>query len=190
MKELFLTYLTPIYKNADSLFLLYNLEKGITMNDYKYYLDNGIYDIQCGKFADAIEKINQSLALKNDWEIPFFYRGVANQALENLDEAILDYTKSLELNPKMTDAYYNRAKILLSRKDIENPDINRAISDLEKALELDENFVDALFAMAAALKKIEKYQEALKYLDRVLELNSDFIHARALKKLIQTKYLI
>ena len=159
------------------------------MNDYKYFLDNGIYDIQCGKYADAIEKINQSLEMKNDWEIPFFYRAVAHQALENFDDAILDYTKALEFNPKMTDAYYNRAKILLSRKDIENPDLNRAISDLEKSLELDPNFVQALYAMAAALKKVEKYNEALSYLDRAIELEPDFVHAKALKKLILNKYL-
>ena len=89
------------------------------MKDYKEYLDNGIYDFQCGKYQDAIEKFNQSLELKKDWEIPYFYRGAANQALENFDEAILDYTKALEYNDRMTDAYYNRAKILLSRKDIE-----------------------------------------------------------------------
>ena len=159
------------------------------MNDYKYFLDNGIYDIQCGKYADAIEKINQSLEMKNDWEIPFFYRAVAHQALENFDDAILDYTKALEFNSKMTDAYYNRAKILLSRKDIENPDLNRAISDLEKSLELDPNFVQALYAMAAALKKVEKYNEALSYLDRAIELEPDFVHAKALKKLIMNKYL-
>lgn len=158
------------------------------MNDYKYYLDYGIYDFECGKYSDAIEKFNKSLELKNDWEIPYFYRGVANQALENFDEAILDYTKALEFNEKMTDAYYNRARILLSRKDIENPDINRAINDLTKAIELDANFVDALYAMAAALKKQEKYKECLVYLDKVLELQPDFIHARALKKLILQKY--
>ena len=159
------------------------------MNDYKEYLDNGIYDFQCGKYQDAIEKFNQSLELKKDWEIPYFYRGAANQALENFDEAILDYTKALEYNDRMTDAYYNRAKILLSRKDIENPDVSRAVSDLEKALELDPNFAEALYAMAAALKKQEKYNECLSYLDRVLELQPDFIHAKALKKLILQKYL-
>lgn len=159
------------------------------MNDYKEYLDNGIYDFQCGKFLDAIEKFNQSLELKKDWEIPYFYRGAANQALENFDEAILDYTKALEYNDRMTDAYYNRAKILLSRKDIENPDVCRAVSDLEKALELDPNFAEALYAMAAALKKQEKFNECLSYLDRVLELQPDFIHAKALKKLILQKYL-
>ena len=66
------------------------------MKDYKYYLDEGIYNFQCGKYSDAIENFNQSLELKNDWEIPYFYRAVANQALENFDDAILDYTKALE----------------------------------------------------------------------------------------------
>jgi len=159
------------------------------MTDYKYFLDNGIFDIQDGKFSDAIDKINQSLDLKKDWEIPYFYRAVANQALENFDDAILDYTKALEFNPKMADAYYNRAKILLSRKDIENPDINRAVSDLEKALELDEKFLDALYAMAAAQKKLENYSLAIEYLDKLIEIEPDAIQAKALKKLIESKYL-
>ena len=159
------------------------------MNDYKHFLDNGIFDIQDGKYSDAIEKITQSLNLKNDWEIPYFYRAVAHQALENFDEAILDYTKAIQINEKMTDAYYNRAKILLSRKDIESPDINRAISDLEKALELDPNFINALYAMGAAQKKIENYHKALEYLNKAIELQPDFIHAKALHKLILTKYL-
>lgn len=157
-------------------------------NDYKYYLDNGIFDIQNGRFQQGIENINKSLELKNDWEIPYFYRAVAYQALEDFDEAILDYTKALQLNEKMTDAYYNRAKILLSRKDIENPDINRAVSDLEKALEFDPNFIEALYAMAAAQKKLEKYNEALTYLDRLLEIEPEAVHARALKKLLLNKY--
>lgn len=159
------------------------------MTNYKYFLDNGIFDIQDGKFSDAIDKINQSLDLKKDWEIPYFYRAVANQALENFDDAILDYTKALEFNPKMVDAYYNRAKILLSRKDIENPDINRAVSDLEKALELDEKFLDALYAMAAAQKKLENYSLAIEYLDKLIEIEPDAIQAKALKKLIESKYL-
>ncbi len=160
------------------------------MTDYKYYLDNGIFDIQNGRFQSGIENINKSLELKNDWEIPYFYRAVAHQAMENFDEAILDYTKALQLNEKMTDAYYNRAKILLSRKDIKNPDINRAVSDLERALELDPNFLDALYAMAAAQKKLEDYHKALEYLERLLKIEPQAVHARALKKLIMTKYII
>ena len=159
------------------------------MSDYKLFLDDGIFSIQDGKYTEAIDLINKSLELKNDWEIPYFYRAVANQALENFDDAILDYTKALQLNPKMTDAYYNRAKILLLRKDIEAPDLNRAINDLEKALELDPNFVDALYAMGAAQKKVENYHKALEYLNRAIEVQPDHIFAKALQKLILTKYL-
>lgn len=159
------------------------------MNDYKYYLDDGILDFQSGKYEDAIDKINQSLGLKDDWEIPYFYRAAANQALENFDDAILDYTKALQYNPKMIDAYFNRAKILLSRKDIKNPDLNRAMSDLEKAIELDPNFVDALYAMGALHKKLENYHQALVYLNKAIELSPDFIYAKALQKLILTKYI-
>ena len=140
-------------------------------------------------YEEAIDFINKSLELNDKWEIPYFYRGVANQALENFDEAILDYTKALEFNEKMTDAYYNRAKILLSRKDIENPDLNRAVVDLEKALDLDPKFISALYAMGAAQKKLENYEKALEYLDRAIELEPDFIHAKALKKLILSKYI-
>ena len=160
------------------------------MTDYKKYLDDGIFDIENGKYNDAIEKIDKSIKLKNDWEISYFYRGVAHQALENFDEAMLDYTKAIQINPKMTDAYYNKARITLSRKDIENPDINKAISDLEKALELDEKFVDALFAMAAAYKKLENYHKSLEYLEKLLKIDPQAVNARALKKLILQKYII
>ena len=157
--------------------------------DYKYYLDNGIFEFRNGSFEAALENFNKSIDLKNDFEVSYFYRGVAHQALRNFDEAMLDYTKALSLNPKMVDAYYNRAKIILERKDIINADISDAVKNLEKALELDDKFVDALFAMAAAKKKLAQYEEALTYLDRVLELEPEAVHARAFKKLLLQKYL-
>mgnify|MGYP001033389184 CR=1 FL=1 len=160
------------------------------MNDYKYYIDNGIYDIQRGEFESAIDNINKSIELKDDWEISYFYRGVAHQAMQKFDDAILDYTKALQINPKMADAYNNRAEIMLSRKDIENPDINKIIADFEKALELDDKFINALFGMAAAYKKLGDYHKSLEYLERLLEIEPDAIQAKALKKLILKKYII
>ena len=159
------------------------------MNDYRYYLDNGIFDIQQGNYKKALENINKSVELKNDWEISYFYRAVANQAMENFDDAMLDYTKAIQLNEKMTDAYYNRAKITLTRKDIKNPDINNAIKDLEKALELDEKFLDAMYAIAAAHKKLGNYSKSLEYLEKLIKLEPEAINARAFKKLLLQKYI-
>lgn len=157
--------------------------------EVKKYLDTGIFDIQDGKYRSAVENITKSLELKDDWEIPYFYRAVAYQAMEKYDDAMLDYTKAILINDKMTDAYYNRARIILTRKDIENPDIKRAVSDLEKAIELDNKFIDALYAMAAAKKKLGEYHSAVEYLDRLLEIEPDAVNAKALKKLIEQKYL-
>ena len=160
------------------------------MTDYKFYLNNGIYDIQSGKFQDAIENINKSLELKKDWAIPYFYRAVAYDAMEEFDEAMLDYTKAIQLDEKMTDAYYNRARIILSRKDLDNPKVENAVKDLEKALELDPQFIDALYAMAAAKKKLGDYHASLVYIERLLQIEPDAIWAKALKKLILQKYII
>lgn len=160
------------------------------MTDYKKYTDDGIELVYKGEFEKAIENFTKSIELKNDWEIPYFYRAVSYQALEEFDNAMIDYSKALSINDRMTDAYYNKAKITLSRKDIPNPDINKAIEDLNKALELDEKFVDALFAMAAAYKKLGDYHKALEYLEKLLEIEPQAVHAKALKKLILTKYMV
>lgn len=160
------------------------------MTDYKKYTDDGIELVYKGEFEKAIENFTKSIELKNDWEIPYFYRAVSYQALEEFDNAMIDYSKALSINDRMTDAYYNKAKITLSRKDIPNPNINKAIEDLNKALELDEKFVDALFAMAAAYKKLEDYHKSLEYLEKLLEIEPQAVHAKALKKLILTKYMV
>ena len=95
------------------------------MTDYKTYLDNGILELRTGDLNVALDNITKSIELKNDWEISYFYRAVVHQSMNHYDEAILDYTKALQINDKMVDAYYNRAQIILTRKDIINADINR-----------------------------------------------------------------
>ena len=160
------------------------------MSDYKTLLDDGIFDIRNGRFEDAVQKINQSIELKRDWEISYFYRAAAYQALEKFNDALLDYTKAIQLNPRMTDAYYNRAYINLTRKDIKNPDLQKTVEDLNKALELDPKFIDALYAMAAAQKKLGNYHTALEYLEKLIQIEPDAVNAKALKKLILQKYIV
>lgn len=159
------------------------------MNDYKSFLDDGIFDINSGKFTDAVDKITKSIELKNDWEISYFYRAVAFHSLEKYDDAILDYTKAIMINDKMTDAYYNRAKISLTRKDIDNIDMAKVVEDLEKALELDNNFLEAMYAIAAAHKKLGNYKVAVEYLDKLLEKEPCAVQASALRKLLLQKYI-
>ena len=84
----------------------------------------------------------------------------------------------------------NRAYINLTRKDIQNPDLQKTVEDLNKALELDPKFIDALYAMAAAQKKLGNYHTALEYLEKLIQIEPDAVNAKALKKLILQKYIV
>ena len=67
-------------------------------------------------------------------EPAYFQRGYAKNQLKKCTEAILDFNKAIELNPKDGMAYYYRgfAKYVLSDKD-------GACLDLSKAGELGES---------------------------------------------------
>ena len=58
-------------------------------------------------------------------------RGVAYAAKSQYDQAISDYTKALEINPRFAWAYYNRGNAYM-RKD----QYDQAISDFNKVLEI------------------------------------------------------
>ena len=158
--------------------------------EYKKYLDEAIEKIYKNKFEDAIELLDKSIKLKNDFEISYFYRAIAYQCLNKFDEALLDYTKSIKLNPKMTDAYYNKAKIIIENKNSTITQLKNARDNLKIAISQDEKFADALYAMACVEKKLGEYHSALEYLEKLLNIIPDAIHAKALKKLIINKYII
>jgi tetratricopeptide (TPR) repeat protein len=59
-----------------------------------------------------------------------------------------------------------------------------SIKEFDKVLELDSNFVLALYNKSLALKFLEKNTEALEYLDRILEIDPEYIDAKIEKELI------
>ena len=89
----------------------------------------------------------------------------------------------------MVDAYFNRAQTILADENADEEELNKALQDLETAIELDSKFVDAYFYAALIKKKLKDYEGALNYLDKVIEIEPHAVHSRALKKLIQQKYL-
>ncbi len=149
----------------------------------KYYLSLGIQEINKGNFLEGIKNIDESLKHNDKSEIAYFYKAAAYQSLNNTNLAYENYTKSIDLNKKMTDAYFNRAKLIMN----DNP--KQALDDFVTAAALDPNFIDAYYAIAAIQKKLGQYEDAIKNLDKILEIEPMAVNAKALKKLILTKYL-
>ena len=149
----------------------------------KYYLSLGIKEINKGNLLEGIKNIDESLKYNNKSDIAYFYKAVAYHSLNNNDLAYENYTKTIELNKKMIDAYYNRGQIIVK----DNP--KQALDDFVTAVALDPKFIDAYYAIAAVQKNLGHYEDAVKNLDKILEIEPMAVNAKALKKLILTKYI-
>lgn len=81
---------------------------------------------------------------------------LGNECLEkeNYMQAIDQYTRAIELNPKYSVLYLNRATALMRRKYL--GDVYSALKDCQTALELDPHYIKAHFRMARALLELNQ----------------------------------
>lgn len=158
-------------------------------HDYKFYLDKGISETNEGKFDEALHSLDKAIALNPNEAMPYFSIAIVFHHIGEYETAYENYTKVIELNHKMIDAYYNRAQALLADKDASNEKLKSAIADFDKAIELDPKFIDALYYKAVVQKKLENYKGAIETLDKVLAIEPKAVYSNALKKLILQKYL-
>ena len=161
----------------------------MTTKDALFYTNSGIDKTNKGDFKGAIEDFDKSLELKPDWALTYFSKAIAFHNLRRLEDAYENYTRAVECDDKMIDAYYNRAHVMLLDNKSDEDVLKKALSDLEKSYELDNKFIDAMYYAAVVKMKLKDYNGAVEVLDKVLEIEPDAIHSRALKKLILNKYL-
>ena len=97
-------------------------------------------------------------------------RGMAQETLENFEQAKADYNKAIEINPEYGNAYNNRGNIRAEQADYKG-----AIKDYNKAIELNSQFVEAYCNRGIAKENLGDHSEALEDFDRAIELNSEYI---------------
>ena len=86
----------------------------------------------------AVTLMLQGAAIARTPAIDYNKRGAAKQIKGDLDSAIADYTRALELNSKSATAYYNRGLAKQAKGDLDG-----AIVDYTRALQLNPKDVEA-----------------------------------------------
>lgn len=157
--------------------------------DYKYYLNKGIQETNEGKFDEALHSLSRAVGLNPENANAYFSLAIVYHNMNELSAAYDNYSKAIEANPKMIDAYFNRAQTILAEENPGEIRLNMALNDFQKAGELDSKFIDAFYYSAVVQKKLKDYKGALKNLDKVLAIDPQAVYSRALKKLIEQKYL-
>ena len=167
--------------------LLKNAEN--SHKDYKYYFNLGIQEANVGNTNEAMSAYNKVIELKPDFAPVYMFIGILEFQKENYKKAYEYYSKTIDIDKNMVDAYFNRAQIVFATKTEDKKELKSALEDLEKAIEFDDKFIDAHYSMAVIYKNMGDYKQAIKSLDKILDIDEQSVNARALKKLLIKKYL-
>jgi tetratricopeptide (TPR) repeat protein len=82
-----------------------------------------------GMEEEAMNSLNRAIEKFERHALAYERRGYVNYRLRNYDDAIYDFTKSIDINPNMPDAYWGRANTRVKKNDIQG-----ALADLEMAI--------------------------------------------------------
>jgi serine/threonine protein kinase/Flp pilus assembly protein TadD len=186
----------------------YNTCIALWPRQHRLYFNRGLAHLRLRDYAKAVADFNRSIDLEPNHHDAYFNRGLARQGLNQHAEAIEDYTTALEQGAPFTRIYFVRARARQKVNDLEGArrdradgmrieptdevswvargvarlgsEPARALADFDKALELNPRYRPALDNKAHVLAEVQgKTAEAVKVLDRIIELYPDHAAARS-----------
>ena len=161
---------------------------------------------QVGYWRNSIALYGHSLKVAGPSDVILCNRGVAYGKVGNHAQAIEDFDRAIEINPKDANAYQNLgvtyAKLGNHRQAIEdfdraieiNPeyaeayynrgfiygklgDFRQAISDYDRAIEINPKYAEVYNNRGVAYDKLGNHREAISDFDRAIEINPDYARA-------------
>jgi tetratricopeptide (TPR) repeat protein len=125
-----------------------------------------------GMFAEAIRYYTVALALRPDNPGVLLNRSVALRLTGELEAAIADVQRAIELNPKYAPAFNSLGNILCDQKKMDE-----AIAAYRKAIEINGKNAKAHENLGMALAKQKKLPEAIAALRKAIDLDPKFAKA-------------
>jgi tetratricopeptide (TPR) repeat protein len=134
-----------------------------------YYL-SGVIQNGRGKYIKALNDFDKALELQPQVDIYKYYlgRGVSHMNLMEYDQAISDFSTSIEYNDTVASAYHSRAMV-----NYEVKDYSAAVSDFLKALELSEGNAALFFNLGMSYYRLEQKEKACPYFHKACKLGNN-----------------
>jgi len=123
-------------------------------------------------YLKALEHLNLAIAADSTLAYLYFYRGIVNANLGNLEEAANDYLKARSFDENNLKALEERAVILNKLNDFEG-----SIGNYNMMLELDPSNKDAFFNRGTFKMKIGDFEGAIADFDNTIKLDDQFAEA-------------
>jgi tetratricopeptide (TPR) repeat protein len=112
----------------------------------------------------------------------YLKNGITKHTQQDFKGAIKDYTKAINSDKGLKDAYFNRGTCELALKNFK-----AAIVDFSKTIELDPKYIKAYYGRASVYASQEQYLETLPDLDKTIALDPSFPDALTLRGQIRAQ---
>src|SRR6516165_331553 len=124
------------------------------------------------EFDLALASYDRALALRPDFAVALYNRGVTLQELDRCEEALASYRRALALRPDFVEALNNLGNTLRQLKRYDE-----ALASYDRVLAMRPGRTDALNNRGNTLQALRRYDEALASHDRALALRPDYADA-------------
>ena len=132
---------------------------------------------------ESFSEFKEELMVKNEMMFHFavvakdkaklyFNRGRDHYAKKDLEGAIQEFSRAIELKTNYADAYNNRGNAYQKQGNLE-----KAIQDYSEAIKLNINLADVYNNRGNTRQKQGKFQEAIQDYNQVIQLNPNHFHA-------------
>ena len=149
-------------------FILLTADLAWSQINYPHFIQKARLDLTEGKFNESISELNIAIAAKPDNFEGYFLRGMAKYSLDDLQGAITDFDKALEIHPMYVRALQYRA-ICYDKQD----EFAKALADYNRANQLDPFDADVLFSRGITYLHLGHYDKAIADYDMVLSIEKN-----------------
>lgn len=135
-----------------------------------FYYKKGYCENEQGKFDDAIISLKKSLELKNDEPKCFDELGYAYYKINDAENAIIQYNKSIALKPKSHVPYLGIGDV----QRILKKNTDEGLINYLKAAEINPESKKAYYSAGWCYNNKQQYLTALGYLKKAIALDKDY----------------
>jgi len=132
------------------------------------HVERGRIYLDQGNVEKSIDNFNKAIAFQGDNFDAFFYRGLAYYRTDKFDEAIKDYERAIQLNPKNPSTYANMGICYRAKKE---HGYEKSIQYLTEAIKLNSKYEFAYFQRSVTYTEMGKYDLAINDLKQIETLN-------------------
>ncbi len=132
------------------------------------YTGRAIARNQLGRIDEAQKDVYKALSLNNKYPEAYYVRGLIFLNEKEYEKALSDFETALSYNPMLTSA-----KIAIIKTHYKMGDTKKAFRIAEKYSKNDATNGDYYFYMGLILNDQEKYEKALDYFNKAMEMDID-----------------